>query len=146
MRWDKIFPFFHSKLFYKEKMISFIKFIVFVGTFVIPFYYGFGTVINYGYGSNFLTSFDTGSGSTRQKVTVPVPQHCWQELWIQQHVDMTLGQLRSKTQLEWKFPGIRQLSRGVSTSATRLMSPVGISCLQPMHRTNSVSTYSALRD
>jgi hypothetical protein len=57
-------------------MISFIKFIVFVGTFEIPFYYGSGTVINYGYGSDFLTSFDTGSGSTRQKVTVPVPQHC----------------------------------------------------------------------
>jgi hypothetical protein len=37
-----------------------------------------GTVINYGSGSYFLTSY--GSGSTRQKVTVPtvpvpVPQH-----------------------------------------------------------------------
>jgi hypothetical protein len=32
-----------------------------------------GTVINYGSGSNFLTSY--GSGSTRQKVPVPVPQH-----------------------------------------------------------------------
>jgi hypothetical protein len=40
-----------------------------VRTFVIPFYYGSGTVISNGY----------GSGSTRQKVTVPtvlVPQHC----------------------------------------------------------------------
>jgi hypothetical protein len=40
--------------------------------------FGSGTVINYGSGSNFLTSYD--SGSTRQKVTdptvpVPVPQH-----------------------------------------------------------------------
>ncbi len=39
---------------------------------------GPGTVINYGSGSDFLTSF--GSGSTSQKVTVPtvpvpVPQH-----------------------------------------------------------------------
>jgi hypothetical protein len=46
---------------------------------------GSGTVINYGSGSNFLTSFGSGSGSTSQKVTVPtvpvpvpvpVPQHC----------------------------------------------------------------------
>ena len=42
---------------------------------------GSGTVINYGSGSDFLTSY--GSGSTSQKVTVPtvpvpvpVPQHC----------------------------------------------------------------------
>ncbi len=37
---------------------------------------GSGTVIKYGSGSDFLTSY--GSGSTRQKVTVvpvPVPQH-----------------------------------------------------------------------
>ncbi len=33
-----------------------------------------GTVINYGSGSDFLTSY--GSGSTSQKVTVPVPQRC----------------------------------------------------------------------
>ncbi len=42
---------------------------------------GSGTVINYGSGSDFLTSFgsDSGSSSTSQKVTVPtvpVPQ-CW---------------------------------------------------------------------
>jgi hypothetical protein len=39
---------------------------------------GSGTVINYGSGSDFLTSYSSGSGSTRQKVTVPVPvpQHC----------------------------------------------------------------------
>ena len=43
---------------------------------------GSGTVINYGSGSNFLTSYGSGygSGSTSQKVTVPtvpvpVPQH-----------------------------------------------------------------------
>jgi hypothetical protein len=40
---------------------------------------GSGTVINYGSGSgsDFLTSYGSGSGSTRQKVTVPVPQHCF---------------------------------------------------------------------
>jgi hypothetical protein len=42
---------------------------------------GSGTVINYGFGSDFLTSYGYGSGSTSQKVTVPtvpvpVPQHC----------------------------------------------------------------------
>ncbi len=42
---------------------------------------GSGTVINYGSsGSDFLTSYSSGSGSSRQKVTVPtvpvpVPQH-----------------------------------------------------------------------
>ncbi len=38
---------------------------------------GTGTVINYGSGSDFLTSYGSGSGSTSQKVTVPtvpVPQ------------------------------------------------------------------------
>ncbi len=49
--------------------------------------FGSGTVINNGSGSDFLTSY--GSGSTWQKVTVPtvpvpVPQH-WQELsWVGQ--------------------------------------------------------------
>jgi hypothetical protein len=37
---------------------------------------GSGTIINYGSGSDFLTNYGSGSGSTRQKVTVPVPQHC----------------------------------------------------------------------
>jgi hypothetical protein len=44
---------------------------------------GSGTVINYGSGSDFLTSYGSGSGSssTSQKVTVPpvpvpVSQHC----------------------------------------------------------------------
>ena len=37
---------------------------------------GSGTVINYGSGYDFLTSYGSGSGSTSQKVTVPVPQHC----------------------------------------------------------------------
>jgi hypothetical protein len=44
---------------------------------------GSGTVINYGSGSDFITSYGSGygSGSTSQKVTVPtvpvpVPQHC----------------------------------------------------------------------
>jgi hypothetical protein len=41
---------------------------------------GSGTVINYGSGSDFLTSSGSGSGSTSQKVTVPtvpVPEHCF---------------------------------------------------------------------
>jgi hypothetical protein len=55
-----------------------ILYYVFVRTFVIPFYYGSGTVTSYGSGSDFFTSYGSGSGSTRQKVTVPtvpVPQH-----------------------------------------------------------------------
>jgi hypothetical protein len=44
---------------------------------------GSGTVINYGSGSDFLTSYGSGSGSTSQKVTVPVPvpQH-WKKLYF----------------------------------------------------------------
>ncbi len=45
---------------------------------------GSGSVINYGSGSDFLTSYSSGSGSKSQKVTVPtvpvpvpVPQHCF---------------------------------------------------------------------
>ena len=41
---------------------------------------GFGTLIIYGSGSDFLTSYGSGSGSTSQKVTVPtvpVPEHCF---------------------------------------------------------------------
>jgi hypothetical protein len=41
-----------------------ILYCVFVETFVIPFYYGSETVINYGSGSDFLTSYGFGSGST----------------------------------------------------------------------------------
>jgi hypothetical protein len=37
---------------------------VFVRTFVITVYYGSGTVINYGSGLDFLTSYGYGSGST----------------------------------------------------------------------------------
>jgi hypothetical protein len=37
---------------------------------------GSGKVINYGSGSDFFTSYDSGSGSNSQKVTVPVPQRC----------------------------------------------------------------------
>ncbi len=55
--------------------------------YIILYLVGSGTVINYGSGSgsDFLTSYGSsfGSGSTRQKVTVPtvpvpvpVPQHC----------------------------------------------------------------------
>jgi hypothetical protein len=47
---------------------------------------GSGTVINYGSGSDFLTSYSSGSGSTSQKVTVPtlpvpVPQRWYKGLY-----------------------------------------------------------------
>ncbi len=84
----KNLAFLHSELFckmwMKKILIKEIKYtifyFVFVRTFVIPFYYGAGTVINSVSGSYFLTSYS--SGSTRQKVTVPtvpvpVPQHCF---------------------------------------------------------------------
>jgi hypothetical protein len=56
---------------------------------------GSGTVINYGSGSDFLTSYGSGygSGSTSQKVTVPVPvpQHCRQQHHISgRHVVLLL--------------------------------------------------------
>jgi hypothetical protein len=45
---------------------------------------GSGTAINHESGSDFLTSYGYGSGSTRQKVTVPtvpvpIPQHCFND-------------------------------------------------------------------
>jgi hypothetical protein len=46
---------------------------------------GSGTIINYGSGSDFLTSYGFGSGSTSQKVavpTVPVPQRCKKQNFI----------------------------------------------------------------
>jgi hypothetical protein len=55
---------------------------------------GSGTVINYGSGSDFLTSYGSGygSGSTSQKVTVPtvpvpvpVPQHWLQDIFSPRH-------------------------------------------------------------
>jgi hypothetical protein len=41
---------------------------------------GSGNVINYGSGSDFLTSY--GSGSTSQKVPVTLPQHCVKQLTV----------------------------------------------------------------
>jgi hypothetical protein len=60
-----------------QKIKYTILYCVLTRSFVIPFYNGPGTVIDYGSGFDFLTNY--GSGSTRQKVTVPsvpVPQHC----------------------------------------------------------------------
>jgi hypothetical protein len=46
---------------------------VIVRTFVITFYYVSGTVINYGLGSNFLTSYGSyGSGSTTLVTTAVI--------------------------------------------------------------------------
>jgi hypothetical protein len=57
---------------------------------------GSGTVINYGSGSDFFTSYS--SGSTRQKVTVltvpvrvPVPQHCFSLQILTRERDIILG-------------------------------------------------------
>jgi hypothetical protein len=49
--------------------------------------FGSGTVIIYGSGSDFLTSYGSGFGSTSQKVTVPtvpvpVPQHCFLKVHV----------------------------------------------------------------
>jgi hypothetical protein len=86
--WEKVLPFyvpsFIVKCEWKNFLLKEIKFtilyFVFVRTFVIPFYYGAETVINPGSGSDFLTSYSSGSGYTRQKValpmvSVPFPQH-----------------------------------------------------------------------
>jgi hypothetical protein len=75
---EKILPFYILSFFRRKKLIrrksnTGTQFsTVFVRTFVTTFYYWAETVINYGSGSNFLTSY--GSGSTRQKVTVPTVQ------------------------------------------------------------------------
>jgi hypothetical protein len=80
-----------------------ILYYVFVRTFVIPFYYGYGTVINYGSGSDFLISY--GSGSARQKVTVAtvtVPQHCFQADLIWRLYSIGPGPLWVPEAGQWK--------------------------------------------
>jgi hypothetical protein len=84
-----LFPFYIVSCFKRKKIISIKKFIVKcerkktlnegnqIHNFISSS--GSGTVIYYGSGSDFLTSYGSGSGSTGQKVkvpTVPVPQHC----------------------------------------------------------------------
>jgi len=61
---------------------------------------GSGTVINYGSGSDFLTSYGSGSGSTSQKVTVPtvpvpvpVPQRCQTIAYLAFNLRAIYGQL-----------------------------------------------------
>ncbi len=83
------FAFLHKKRFYKEKVYKFpqiyckmwMKKMLNEGNQIHNFISrsGSGTIINYGSGSDFLTSY--GSGSTSQKVTVPVPvpQRCHKE-------------------------------------------------------------------
>jgi hypothetical protein len=75
---------------------------------------GSGTVINYGSGSDFLTSYSSGSGSSSQKVTVPtvpvpVPQH-WLQITMsfihrQKHLDICLPTVGSQTWVRsgWEF-------------------------------------------
>ncbi len=84
-----------------------ILYCVFVRTFVIPFafFYGSGTAINNGSGSDFLTSY--GSGSTRQKVTVPtvlvpVPHH-WMEAKQRSNGSRNKAQMEVGTELIWKL-------------------------------------------
>ncbi len=79
--WEKFCLFITSKLFYKEKVYKFqqiyckmgMKKILDEGNQIHNFISSSvsGTVINYGPGSDFLTSYGSGSGSTSQKVTVP---------------------------------------------------------------------------
>jgi hypothetical protein len=69
MFWKKILPFLHRKLFYKENIFKFHQFyckmrmkkILNEGNQLHNFISssGSGTVINYGFGSNFLTSYRT---------------------------------------------------------------------------------------
>jgi hypothetical protein len=79
-----LFPFYIVSCFTRKKIININKFIVKYekkmlneGNQIHNFISSssFGTIINYGSGSDFLTSYGSGSGSTRQKVTVPVPLH-----------------------------------------------------------------------
>jgi hypothetical protein len=67
---------------------------------------GSGTVINYGSGSDFLTSYGSGygSGSTSQKVTVPtvpvpVPQH-----WLWGHPQGSKGERTQPPSLPASLP------------------------------------------
>jgi hypothetical protein len=58
---------------------------------------GSGTVINYGSGSDLLTSYCSGSGSTSQNTVptdpVPVPQHCLEVInsWLLELVNAHIG-------------------------------------------------------
>ncbi len=85
------FAFLLSKVFYKEKVYKFqqiyckmwMKKMLNEGNQIYNFIssYGFGTLINYGSGSDFLTSY--GSGSTSQKVTVPTVPVPVPQRWVQ---------------------------------------------------------------
>jgi hypothetical protein len=79
---------------------------------------GSGSVINYGSGSDFLTSYSSGSGSKSQKVTVPtvpvpVPQH-WFYDFIEREKKETCGEILNErlksfstiTGLPWISSGI----------------------------------------
>ncbi len=57
---------------------------------------GSGTVINYGSGSDFLTSYGSGSGSTSQKVPVPVPQHWLPVLTVQVNCIIIVDMVKKK--------------------------------------------------
>jgi hypothetical protein len=77
---------------------------------------GAGTVINYGSGSEFLTSFGSGSGSTSKKVTVltfpvPVPQRCVQPATLKLLPDARSGHVGSR-----RGCGCSRLSPGTAAS------------------------------
>ncbi len=108
---------------------------------------GSGTVINYGSGSDFLTSYGSGSGSTRQKVTVPtvqvpVPQH-WKKsaagsgsvFWI-------------RIRIHWpsqKSTGPESSRLKQSVSSAEILSMVGYRCQQKVYRTQASKKYPVLR-
>ncbi len=66
---------------------------------------GSGTVINYGSGSDFLTSYGSGSGSTSQKVTVPtvpvpVPQHCFPRIDNETSLNVSIARYRCRSGMQ----------------------------------------------
>ncbi len=73
---------------------------------------GTRTVINYGSGSDFLTSY--GSGSISKKITVPVPQHCKKERKIAACLSGCLYLQRSP-----RSHTLRRKSRQVCPSSAR---------------------------
>jgi hypothetical protein len=73
------------------------------------------TVNNCDSGSDFLTSY--GSGSTRQKVTVPVPQHCSRGLYMVfwMSIDFRVSYLQQRRSGEYQF---RRLENKLRTRPT----------------------------
>jgi hypothetical protein len=120
-----------------------ILYCVFVRTFVIPLYYGSGTIINYGSDSDFLTSY--GFGSARQKVMVPtvsVQQHWRIEIQFFSPTCVKLGVgsgSRSGSALDWKA-GARSGSASIQCwSTTSIANPDPASGFPDVYKSGSGS-------